>query len=1036
MDETKKSHEEALKLMATDEFSVDLDALLRIRAPIIYLTTNEEKRMLNYFKHLSVARGYNTLVWDHYLGLLNLISGKKEKTTSEDIIQPEIILDLIIEQAQEDEKNQAALQSDGFRGTIFLLLDFHRFLCDAPPGIERRLKRLSHIESMTSVIISGPYFESTPALENAFSVLDFPYPNKKEISNALWALVDSDSLKTKLPGLSKIVKEREDELVKAANGLTLNEAQTAFLKSIVMHKKFDIPTILKEKQQIVRKKGVLEFYEPKVDINDIGGLKKMIDWLECRKLAFKSDAEDYGLKPPRGVLLIGTTGCGKAQPLDSIVYTPDGPVKMGDIKVGDFVCTPYGGTTKVTEVHPQGIVPIYEMKFDDNSSVQCCENHLWSVHVRNKDFLSDNVVLPTKQMMDCNTEEGKSKYYIDTPEYVRFHLRGINIHPYLLGIFLTSNVSKDDDDYISLRLGNKDVIPVIENIFKNNYTRYNLEYVEDKENNCVILQIKLRSNELISTLKRYGIWGNKELSIPKEFLFNNYTKRMHLLRGIISADNVFNPGGVVNRFVFSSYQLVLDFRSLVEGLGGSCRIWDNKKDGVKIGYVVYVKIDDFNLYRDCTPFLPTFPKSRYKTKRRINSIKYVGKKEAQCITIGGKQNLYLTDNFVITHNSLTAKAVASFYEMPLLRLDFGKLFNSLVGASEKSARDAVKLAEALAPCVSGDTEILTSDGESVAIKDMLCSDKDFIYTNSFNEKTFQVEKNKICAVIKQPVKKDMINIRSWYASINVTYDHELMVRKNHHRFAWVKAKDIKLGDLLVVPEKQIDSDIMGVKVNQITYIGKQDCYDLMIDNNHNFFANGILSKNCVLWVDEIEKGLSGGQSSGQTDGGTTSRVISTFLTWMQEKEKLVFVICTANDHKQIPPEFMRAGRFDEVFFVDLPNRIEREQIFGVLLRRFKRDPNKFNLKKLAQNSPEYSGAEIEKSIEMSLFEGFKDNKREIKTADIVHALQSFKPLSKTRSDVFDEMRKWAAEYCLLANSDEELELDNSKKGKNIDIDIL
>jgi hypothetical protein len=243
-------------------------------------------------------------------------------------------------------------------------------------------------------------------------------------------------------------------------------------------------------------------------------------------------------------------------------------------------------------------------------------------------------------------------------------------------------------------------------------------------------------------------------------------------------------------------------------------------------------------------------------------------------------------NGIVSHNtgkSLCAKVVADLYQMPLLRLDFGKLFGSYVGESEEASRNAIKLAEAIAPC--------------------------------------------------------------------------------------------------------------------------------------------------VLWCDEIEKGLAGAKSSGQTDGGTTSRVVSTFLTWMQEKTAPVFMFCTANDHEAIPPEFMRAGRFDETFFVDLPNPKERREIFEVLLRRYNRKPKDFNLGKLSSVTENYSGAEIEKCIITAMFEAFGDNAREIKTEDLVTAAGTFKPLYAMRKEDFDEMRDWATDRCVPANG------DDTKVGKSGEIGI-
>jgi SpoVK/Ycf46/Vps4 family AAA+-type ATPase len=120
------------------------------------------------------------------------------------------------------------------------------------------------------------------------------------------------ALKAKLPKLSKEIKDRQDELVNAVNGLTMVEAQNAFTKSIVIHRKFDIPTILNIKKQIIRRKGILEFYETDLTMADVGGLRNMVQWFERRKLAFHSNAKAYGLPAPKGVMAIGFPGTGKS----------------------------------------------------------------------------------------------------------------------------------------------------------------------------------------------------------------------------------------------------------------------------------------------------------------------------------------------------------------------------------------------------------------------------------------------------------------------------------------------------------------------------------------------------------------------------------------------------------------------------------------------------------------------------------------------------------------------------------------------------
>lgn len=174
---------------------------------------------------------------------------------------------------------------------------------------------------------------------------------------------------------------------------------------------------------------------------------------------------------------------------------------------------------------------------------------------------------------------------------------------------------------------------------------------------------------------------------------------------------------------------------------------------------------------------------------------------------------------------------------------------------------------------------------------------------------------------------------------------------------------------------------------------------------------------CILWIDEIEKGMSGISSSGASDGGTTSRVLGTFLTWMQEKDKPVFVVATANDISQLPPELLRKGRVDEIFFVDLPNEEERKDIIKIHLKKKKRKSEKFNIAHLAQSSKGYSGAELEEVIKEALFQAY-DEEKEITDHHILEAISKTFPLSKTMYETIQKMRIWAKSRAVTASSNE------------------
>jgi SpoVK/Ycf46/Vps4 family AAA+-type ATPase len=162
----------------------------------------------------------------------------------------------------------------------------------------------------------------------------------------------------------------------------------------------------------------------------------------------------------------------------------------------------------------------------------------------------------------------------------------------------------------------------------------------------------------------------------------------------------------------------------------------------------------------------------------------------------------------------------------------------------------------------------------------------------------------------------------------------------------------------------------------------------------------------VLWLDEIEKGLAGVQSSGLADAGVTARVFATLNTWMQEKTKPVFVVATANDITQLPPELLRKGRFDEIFFVDLPAHVERKEIFAIHLRKRNRSPQAFDLEALAAASEGFSGAEIEQAVVSGLLTAF-EQERDVTTEDVLDALKQTVPLSVTMREDIDMVRRWA-----------------------------
>jgi SpoVK/Ycf46/Vps4 family AAA+-type ATPase len=169
----------------------------------------------------------------------------------------------------------------------------------------------------------------------------------------------------------------------------------------------------------------------------------------------------------------------------------------------------------------------------------------------------------------------------------------------------------------------------------------------------------------------------------------------------------------------------------------------------------------------------------------------------------------------------------------------------------------------------------------------------------------------------------------------------------------------------------------------------------------------------VVWVDEIEKGFASA-ASHNLDGGLSQRMFGTLLTWMQEHTAPVFLVATANDIAALPPELMRKGRFDEIFFVDLPGIEARRSIISVHLSKRKRDPSKFDLDALVEASAGYSGAEIEQSIISALHNAYSA-KQELTSDHVLFAMWSSRPISVTMAERIGELRRWAEGRCVPAD---------------------
>lgn len=379
-------------------------------------------------------------------------------------------------------------------------------------------------------------------------------------------------------------------------------------------------------------------------------------------------------------LLRGQTGSGKAQPMDSLVLTPKGYVQMKDLKVGDIVCTPDGGIAPILGIFPQGKKDIVEVIFNDGTSTKCCTDHLWNVLSRTRKHFykirrnkyrnltfNQYQTLSVNQLQESSLQNaaGHNKWFVPITKPVHFVSEKISIDPYILGCLLGDGhlghnqltlTSSDIEIVQKFEHYCNEVGMKLTNTGFNNGYDYRLTKANTAERGKSYLQTALSDIGLLGTLSQTKF-------IPIQYKLQTPENRLSLLQGLLDTD-----GGLESKcitFNTTSRQLANDVQFIVQSLGGIARITSRKAKlrGIETGSVTYrVGITLPYEYRHrafrLTRKLCKIPRNKKEPNRSISMIKHLGQDECQCIYIGHPDHLYITDQMIVTHNTLAACAIA------------------------------------------------------------------------------------------------------------------------------------------------------------------------------------------------------------------------------------------------------------------------------------------------------------------------------------------------------------------------------------------
>jgi ATP-dependent 26S proteasome regulatory subunit len=272
------------------EVDQELETLIRARYPLIYIVSWEEKRVEDALRAIAARRAKRLFIWTVTQGLVHSPTATDDRTR-----EPRAALDAVM-----DSRDPA----------IFLLKDFHAFIADT--DVTRRLRDLTYAlkTSYKTLVILGPTLKLPPELEKEVTVVDYALPSVEDLDQLLEGIIQSVKNNPQID--TTLDEDEREHLLEAALGLTANEAENVFARSLVEKRCFDVDVILSEKEQIIRKSGILEYYRKQEGFGDVGGMDLLKDWMRKRTQAFSQKARDFGLPAPKGILLLGVQGCGKS----------------------------------------------------------------------------------------------------------------------------------------------------------------------------------------------------------------------------------------------------------------------------------------------------------------------------------------------------------------------------------------------------------------------------------------------------------------------------------------------------------------------------------------------------------------------------------------------------------------------------------------------------------------------------------------------------------------------------------------------------
>jgi phosphate starvation-inducible protein PhoH len=358
-------------------------------------------------------------------------------------------------------------------------------------------------------------------------------------------------------------------------------------------------------------------------------------------------------------LTMGPAGCGKALTLDSLLFTRKGPIEMRDIRIGDEIADPSGSFSKVTGVYPQGSKQVHRVHFSNGCHVDCCEEHLWRVSHSDSGWTK---VVDTKFLIsNCRREDGKRVLSISCSKPIEFTRKDYLIDPYFMGIIISEGGLTNGT--LNFCTCESEVFQRVGHAIKEEYAIRSSSHKDHR-----VVKAKRSSsnvkNEYSEELKRLSLWGkySYEKHIPDIYKYGSTDQRMALLQGLMDGDGAVSKTGGIS-YCTTSEKLIKDISELIYSLGGTTRIKEKlgatKLDGSRHrkSYRCYLNLpNDIEIFFLKRKSKRVVPRTKYLPKLYVDRVEKLGFEEMQCISVENKDSMYLTNNYIPTHNTKIAVA--------------------------------------------------------------------------------------------------------------------------------------------------------------------------------------------------------------------------------------------------------------------------------------------------------------------------------------------------------------------------------------------